>query len=125
MRSLTSNKLFIPFAGVLAGFTNGLLGAGGGIIIVYALSMAMPKDGLDARDVFANALCVMLPISVVSVVGYSLLGKIGVDGLSFFILPAILGGVCGGFLLCRINGAFLKKLFSIIVIYSGVMLMIK
>jgi len=122
---VTKNKLFLPIMGVFAGIANGLLGAGGGIIVVYALNAALGASVRDPRDVFANALCIMLPISGVSVIGYALMGKLSFEGLGSFVLPAIVGGVCGGFLLGKINAAFLQKLFAVIVIYSGLMLMIK
>lgn len=125
MNRITRSRFFIPLTGVLAGFANGLLGAGGGVIVVYALSSAFGDELSDARDVFANALCVMLPISVVSCIGYAFMGEISTSGLGAFIIPAILGGVCGGLLLGRINAGFLKRLFALIVIYSGIMLIIK
>ena len=125
MEGITKSKYFLPTAGLLAGICNGLLGAGGGIIIVYALNMAFRDTIKDSRDVFANALCVMLPLSAVSALGYALMGKISTEGLSVFVLPSIVGGVCGALLLGRIKAEVLKKLFAALVIYSGLMLMIK
>lgn len=125
MQSIAKKRYYLPLMGVLAGLANGLLGAGGGIIVVYALSFTLGDALSDAREVFANALCVMIPISAVSCVGYALMGEISVDGLGAFIIPAILGGACGGIILGRIKTSALKKLFAAIVIYSGIMLIIK
>ena len=74
--------------GFFAGLLNGLLGAGGGIILVRGAEKVMPREYHDSRDVFANALCVMLPLSAVSALAYVLRGS--VHGLEFapFILPA-------------------------------------
>ena len=125
MEGITKSRYFLPIIGLFAGICNGLLGAGGGIIVVYGLNMAFRDVIEDTRDVFANALCVMLPLSALSAVGYALMGKISTEGLSVFILPAIVGGVCGALLLGKIKAATLKKLFAALVIYSGLMLMIK
>ena len=57
----------IVIGGVLAGFFNGLLGAGGGIAVVLALSFALGRDEETRRSIYANALCVMLPLSVLKI----------------------------------------------------------
>ena len=125
MLSKIKKGYYLALMGVLAGIVNGLLGAGGGIIVVCAISVALSDELCDVRDVFSNALCVMLPISAVSCVGYALMGELSADGIGVFIIPAILGGVAGGLLLGRINTTLLKKLFAAIVIYSGIMLIVK
>ena len=111
--------------GFFAGVLNGLLGAGGGIILVRGAGKVLPRDSRDGRDIFANALCVMLPISAVSCIGYALMGELVVNGVGAFMIPAIVGGALGAILLSRISAAFLKRLFALIVIYSGIMLIIK
>ena len=42
--------------GLLAGFVNGLLGAGGGILIVFALASRLGYGEENSRDLYANAL---------------------------------------------------------------------
>jgi uncharacterized membrane protein YfcA len=105
--------------GFLAGLLNGLLGAGGGIILVRGADKILPGEYQSSRDVFANALAVMLPISAVSAIAYVLRGS--VHGLEFapFILPAIIGGVGGGLLLAVIDTRFLRLIFSALVVWSG------
>lgn len=123
MKIFRGSALLLAAGGILAGFVNGLLGAGGGIIIVFVLSKLL-KEG-DSRDIFANALCVMLPLSAVSCAIYVSKGSVGFEGFSIFIIPAILGGLLGGFLLCKINVIFLKKLFAALVAISGILLLVK
>ncbi len=125
MKEITKSGYFLSIMGILAGIANGLLGAGGGIIAVYALNSACGSELDDTRDVFANALCVMLPISAVSCLGYAFMGEISAEGLGAFMIPAIVGGVCGALLLGKIKATLLKKLFAGLVIYSGLTLMIK
>lgn len=117
--------IYLIFGGFLAGFANGLLGAGGGILIVFALAWACAEALPEARDLYANALCVMLPISAVSCIRYALSGHLQIEGFGVFALPAIAGGILGGLLLGKLKAKPLKKLFGALVIYSGVILMIR
>lgn len=106
--------------GLAAGFLNGLLGAGGGIILVRSAKYLLPGEKYDARDVFATALAVMLPVSAVSVTAYALRGEMNITGLGFFIFPAIIGGSVGAILLSKIDTRWLKLLFSVITVWSGI-----
>ena len=106
-----------------AGVANGLLGAGGGILTVYGMSPLAEKNGIGGRDVFANALCVMMPISIVSLVLYVLEGRVPQAEFWPILLPCALGGALGALLLDRINPTVLQKLFGIIVIWSGAVML--
>ena len=111
--------------GLLAGLLNGLLGAGGGIVLVRGAERILPREYHDGRDVFANALCVMLPISAVSAIAYVIRGS--VHGLEFsrFVLPAILGGAGGGLLLAVIDTRLLRLIFSALVVWSGITMILR
>lgn len=117
--------LSLAAAGFLAGLANGLLGAGGGIIAVFAFARFLRGENTERRDLYANALCVMLPISTVSCLRYGLSGHLVTEGFGVYALPAIVGGVVGGLLLGRLGGSALKKLFGLLVIWSGVLLIIR
>lgn len=125
MDKTAKNIILLLFGGFLAGLANGLLGAGGGIIIVFVLSRALRANAPSSRDIFANALCVMFPLSIVSTVVYALRGTIRLEGFSPYLIPAVIGGLAGGLLLDRIDDRVLKKIFSAIMIFSGIMLVIK
>lgn len=103
-----------------AGLINGLLGAGGGILLVKGAQRILPREYREGRDVFVNALCVMLPLSAVSAIAYVLRGS--VHGLDFapFILPALIGGIGGGLLLSIIDTGLLRLIFSALVVWSGI-----
>lgn len=111
--------------GVLAGFVNGLLGAGGGILIVFALASRLGYGEENSRDLYANALCVMFPISVLSCIRYARAGHLSLEGFGIYALPAVIGGVVGGILLGKVRGSVLKKLFGALVIYSGILLIVR
>ena len=106
--------------GFLAGVANGLLGAGGGILIVFGLSPLTAGNAEARRDVFANALCVMLPVSLISLIAYASAGRIPSEAeLSPILIPCVLGGAAGALFLHRVNASLLQKLFALIVIWSG------
>lgn len=128
MKSLREKKsvaIKLALAGLLAGFINGLLSAGGGIVIVLALSKLLGDTLEHKNDVFANALCVMLPLSLFSCLLYALKGNLITEGFGVFALPAILGGAVGGALLGKLKAAFVKKLFAALVIVSGILLIVR
>lgn len=125
---------FTPFLalGLAAGFTNGLLGAGGGIILILALPKLSKKhsftsiSNMENKDWYASALGVMLPATVVSSAVYFVNGGIA-DKRALLLLsvPAAAGGVIGALLLGRINAKWLKRLFAILVIVSGIRMIMK
>lgn len=115
--------ILIP-GGMLAGFINGFLGTGGGILLVFLLGLVLP-DGEDkdnaARDRFATVIAVIIPLSLVSAMIYS--DSVPTTLSAPFILPGMLGGAAGGFLLDRINVKWLKKIFALMVIWAGICFM--
>ena len=111
--------------GVLAGFINGLLGAGGGIIVVFALNKLMKRELTNKNAVFAHALCVMLPLSILSCAMYALSGNVSLDGFEKFVLPAALGGLLGGLLLGKLNTRLMKRAFALLVMLSGALLRVR
>ena len=115
--------LFWIGMGLLSGFVNGLLGAGGGILAVFALSSR--KGEGERRDLYANALSVMLPISALSCVRYAMAGNLQWEGFGIYALPAVAGGIVGGILLGRLKASVLGKLFGALVIYSGIVLIVR
>lgn len=123
MRAISDKKgkasaLRLTVFGLAAGFANGLLGAGGGILIVFGMTPLI-TDADGQRDIFANALAVMMPVSVVSVINYMTAGRFAIDGFGVYAIPAALGGLLGAFLLSKLNISIIKKLFAFIVIWSG------
>ncbi len=117
--------LGILLMGLGAGIVNGLLGAAGGILIVYALAAALREGSPDPRDLYANALCIMLPVSAFSALRYATAGNLPIEDFSTYVFPAIAGGLVGGLLLEKLRGSAVKKLFAALVIYSGLFLMIR
>ncbi|MBE6600735.1 MAG: sulfite exporter TauE/SafE family protein [Ruminococcaceae bacterium] len=110
--------------GLLAGVANGVFGAGGGILIVFGLSPLLIHDKEGQRDVFANALCVMFPVSIFSMISYSRAGRFSLDGFSHYLIPCLIGGALGAILLGKLKIPILQKIFAILVIWSGIYMII-
>lgn len=123
MKHFFSQILPIFAIGLSAGFLNGLLGAGGGIVIVFGLRKLLRGRLEDPRSIFPTAIAVMLPLSLLSVWQYARQGSLDLSFLGWLILPAIAGGVIGGLLLRRLSTKALSRLFAAVVLVSGVMLL--
>ena len=123
IRKKEARALFVlALISAAGGFVNGLLGAGGGILFVFALSR-LQKD--DPKDAFASTIAVILPISAISAYIYVSKGTPIPDNLPIFILPAMAGGILGAFLLDKIKLTLLKKIFAALIVYSGVNMILK
>ena len=132
--------LILTACGTLGGFINGLLGAGGGIVITLALSRLLPKDEESRRSVFASSLCVTVPLSLLTLARYasSTDGSLSEMFSSFsdspfplvsygaelLFLAAAIGGIVGGLLLGKIGSVALSRIFAIICAVSGVLMII-
>ena len=110
--------------GFLGGLFGGALGAGGGLIVVLTLEKVLKEQHLSGEP-FSTAMCVMLPLSLFSAVLYALRGSISLQGFSPFLLPALLGGACGGLLMERVRRGTMKKAFAALIVVSGVILAVR
>ena len=64
MKTLFRQILPVLCLGLGAGFLNGVLGAGGGILVVAGLNALLGKKIEDKRAIFASAIAVMLPLCI-------------------------------------------------------------
>ncbi len=121
------NIAILLLGGFIAGACNGLLGAGGGIVLVLVFSALLPKNDESSRSIYANALLVMLPLSCLTLYRYVAGGDLALEnggggGVSL-ILGAIFGGVLGGIFLGRFKTRFLNKLFALLTLISGIIML--
>ena len=130
--------------GILAGLINGLLGAGGGVIVILVLGAlvrisggeSVPRSALCegyptgdrpgaaqksdiGRDIPAASLVAMLPVSVLSAAQYAAAGRLELASFAPLLLPAVIGGVLGGIALDRVRLPLLERLFALILVISG------
>jgi len=102
---------------VAAGFVNGLLGAGSGIIFML-ISRLIIKSG-NGKEMYSFAIMCVIPVSLISLFMYSPELFPPTDLIT--IIPiAIIGGYLGAIIKDRINAAYLGIAFALITVYSGV-----
>lgn len=120
-----SIKKILPVCllGTLAGFLNGLLGAGGGIPLVLGLHALLGKKVANGRRFFTTALAVMLPLSLFSAYQYLKKAPLPAPRLCAILFPALLGGIAGAWLLPRIPTRVLGRIFATVVTLSGLLLL--
>lgn len=118
--------------GLVAGIINGLLGAGGGIIVVLVLTAWYKRlcgnsaSRADvAKSVYVTSLLTMLPVSLFSALQYAGSGQLSLSSFSPYLLPALLGGLAGGVVLDRVRLPFLQKLFAVLLLISGMRMLLR
>lgn len=118
--------IFLPLLGLgfCVGFVNGMLGAGGGILIVFGLGWLLRGKIRDPRVIYATAIAVILPLSVLSAIQYFRRGSLDLNTLSILIIPAVLGGTAGALLLKKLSPAVLSRIFAAVVLISGITLVL-
>lgn len=122
MKKIFSKKnLTTAASGLLIGGINGLLGAGGGMIAVPMLK----KAGLEQKEAHANAVAVILPISVLSAVLYIIKGYVGIPDALPYVPTGIIGSVLGTMILKKISPVWLKRIFGAFMVYAGIRLLLK
>ncbi len=125
-RRAKTRLILLAATGAVAGFLNGLLGAGGGIVLIYALTALNPDKSEDGvRDNFAATIACILPVTLLSAFLYAKDGRMDVYAVAPLVLPAILGGFVGAWFLGKINTVLLKRLFALLVIYSGISMILR
>lgn len=114
-------KLTAPLGGFLIGIVNSLFGAGGGIVAIPVLQ----KMGLSKKESHANAVAVILPVSILSAALYLAEGKVRLSDASPYIVAGLAGSVIGTVILRKISPKLLKRVFGIFIIYAGFRLLLK
>ena len=88
-------KFAYILAGGIAGAVNGLLGAGGGMVLIPLLTML---TDMDETDIFPTSVCIILPICLVSL-GFSIhQSTLSLRAVLPYLLGSTIGGILAGFL---------------------------
>lgn len=119
MNFLKKDGLLTAGAGLAVGLVNGLLGAGGGMIAVPLLQ----RLGLERKQAHANAVAVILPITVLSAALYLVKGYVSFSDSLIFIPGGIAGSLLGTLIMKKISPKWLKRIFGGFMIYAGVRLL--
>lgn len=107
--------------GVAVGIVNGIFGAGGGMLAVPLLK----KSGLEQKSAHANAVAVILPITVISAILYLVKGSVTFSDSLAFIPTGLLGSVIATFALQKFSNKLLQKIFAAFMIYAGARLLMR
>jgi uncharacterized membrane protein YfcA len=102
------------FFGIVVGFLNGLLGAGGGMIAVPVL-----KKQMELKEAHATSISVILPMSIASAVSYILNKSVKISDAIPYLWGGFMGAVLGSYLLKKISPSFIKKLFALLMLWAG------
>ena len=107
----------MALAGIAAGSVNGLLGAGGGMVLVPLL---IKLGSMEENQIFPASVAVMLPVSTVSltVIAFT-------EGLPFtdalpYLLGGCIGGIAAGVWGKHIPVKWLHRLFGILILWGGI-----
>ena len=104
-------------AGALAGLVNGLFGGGGGMIIVPSLKHLL---NYKTNAAHATAIAVILPLSVLSGIFYTVFGSFEWQPALFTSVGVLAGGVFGATLLKKLSSKPVSLIFSAVMAVAGV-----
>ena len=102
-------------AGLAAGAINGLLGAGGGMVLVPLLSAGFD---LDEKEIFSSSIVIIFPICIVSLLASSG-GTLPWSIAWPYLLGSVPGGVLAGLLGKYIPTTWLHRALGIMILYGG------
>lgn len=110
-------KLSYIIAGGIAGAVNGLLGAGGGMVLVPLLTLL---GKLDDEKVFPTSVSIIFPICLVSLSISPGLSNLPWSEAWPYLISSIPGGLLAGALAKKIPVKWLHRALGILIIYGGV-----
>lgn len=112
---MTKHKwLGMGLSGLLAGFVTGLLGAGGGMILVPALTRL---TDLAEDQIFPASVSIVLPICIISI----LFGCFGSISSAFpYLIGSTLGGLAAGIWGSKIPVKWLHRVLGALILWGGI-----
>ncbi len=110
--------VFLAVGAFLAGLINTIVGAGGGVFLIFAMQMIISKE--KEKNVYAVTTAAIMILSLISLFSYLNGGVINFADVAPFIFPAVLGGSIGALLLGRIKTKHIRFIFAALTLYSGV-----
>ncbi len=112
---------FLFFLGGIIGIINGFFGGGGGMVCVPVLENILKYPEKEAH---ATAISIIFPLSLLSTIIYVFNGKVQSLLLCLVGGGVIIGGIIGSFLLKILPPKVVAIVFSILMIFAGVRMII-
>jgi uncharacterized protein len=115
--------IILILIGLAAGVLSGLVGVGGGIILVPALVYFLGYNQHQAQGTSLGVLTI--PVTILAFLTYykdCLESHTPIEFKVIFIIAGgfLIGGVLGSFIAVRIDQQMLKKIFALILFYTGI-----
>ena len=104
-------------AGFGAGAINGLLGAGGGMVLVPLLSLLTQ---MEEDQIFAASIAIILPVCVVSIAATAVTGTLDWLASLPYLAGSAAGGLLAGLIGQKIPARWLHKALGILIIWGGI-----
>ncbi len=119
----TQRDALYPLAviGFLAGAVNGFFGTGAGMILILGLRRFLPEE--QDKIMAISTLCVFC-FSILTTILYYLNGNITAEALRPILLPSLLGGAIGAFLLGRVPRHLTRLVFAALLLISGIRILL-
>lgn len=108
--------------GVIAGFTSGLFGVGGGLVIVPGLVWLA---GYQQRLAHGTSLTAIIPIAVAGTIGYASAGEVDWVVAGLLAAGAFVGAPLGVALLARLGTRWLQIGFAAVLLLTAVRLVVE
>lgn len=108
-------------SGAAAGIINGLLGAGGGMVLV---PMLIGWCGLEDKRAFATAISIILPLCIVSIIVYGCHAALPLKEALPYLIGGAVGGGIGGLVFRKMSARFLHKLLGALILWGGIRLLV-
>lgn len=113
-----------------AGCVNGIFGTGSGIIfmLISRLLPASPDEKIESeerkKEMYTFSMSCVIPVSLVSLFLYRNV-SLDLSSVSGIVVPAISGGILGGFIKEKVRLLWLNLAFAALTIYSGISMIVR
>lgn len=103
--------------GALAGTVNGLLGAGGGMILVPLLTCL---TDIEESAIFSTSVSIILPICIISLLLTWNNAAIDWSKTALYLIGSALGGILAGKFGHKIPVIWLHRFLGILILWGGI-----
>lgn len=108
-------------AGLITGICNGLFGAGGGMVAVFAL---VALTGYEQARAHATAISIMLPLTAVSALIYVCNSAVDWNAVLYVAPSLTLGSILGAKLTGKLSAKWLNRIFSALMLAAAVWMLL-